>query len=1690
MAKITNEMATKLSLDTTSASKTLKEFTDDVKKSTNEWKVQEAQMRSAGDQLGASKVKYEGLTTAVEKQTTKVESLKQALANTNTSTEKGQKLQGMLTAELAKAERQLNSYNGQLDRAEQSYKYQSSGMAKLNDDIKHNTELTEANVKQLKAEGKEHEANKVKLEGLAKNRENLNGILKIQQAELDKLASSGDKNSEAYKKQELRVAQMKAKIAEANSEIRTMNSHGIKINTSSLDKVNERLAKMNERVNKSGHLFGKVFGANIVSAAFINGLASSKAHLVDALKAGTDFNKEQQVMGATWNTLTGSAEKGQDMVNSINSMSKAFGQSNDVVNELQQQFYHVFNQKEPTEKLTGSMLTLADTLGMNNEEVERLGLNFTHMMSSSRLQLGDFNMISDQLPMYGEKLLEYEKEVQHNSNLTMEQLRKQMSDGKISAQDATNVINELGDKYKDASENMMSTFTGMQRRIKAQSHVLAGSITRPLLETKNPLFKAVSDWVADDRTVKLFDNFGQQLSKTFNTITSAFGKSFKSKDFDEFANNTMVKLTNGVQRFGDYVAKHSDDIIKLAQGIKAVGGSALSTGGMMLKILVPMLMKAGELATKHKTTFKILAGSIFGIVAAIKGMMVVSKIAVAWSNLSTIMKDSLIVTKVADGFKKLRESTMLATASQYAFDSALWASGIPEIIIAVTALVAGFALLYKNNKKFKTFVDNTIGSIVKVAKKTIDFFKKDWKQIGLFILNPVVGTFSLLYKHNNKFKNNVNKLSQSVKKSFETIGNEVSKTFEPLVKNSKKGFDEAKKQFTAFAGFSKKMFGKLLESSNKQISKIGKFVSKAFSPLANKSKKKFDDTLKHVNSFVNSSKKVLGSLPKKIGKFFNPLVKNSKRVFDDTLKKTSSFVNNFKKMFGGVGKTIGKSLSNVGKSIGKEFGSSMKDVKGIFKDTVKESRGSFGDINKDVTNTTKGIKNKFKEVKKTLSDIGKWINKNLGKVFKDIKKEFNNQMKPIKKYLSELGKEFKKAFSGINKFLKQHKKEIQTVGKVISTVFKAILVVALIPLGAAFAGVFATIRIAISVLIAAIKPMAKTIANIFITVIGVLSGVVKVITNSMKLVYHLFTGNFKAVGKDVGKIVSGYIKIFTSFFGGVLRQIGIFFSGIWDMTKAGFKTFVNLLKPFSSFFIDIWKGIQSFFKPVIKWFEDIISDTIKSISNIWNSVWNGISSFFGNIWKGMSKFISNTINGMHDVIKGVLDKIGSTWNGMWSGLSDFFGGIWKDIKGFAQDGINGVLKIINGGIDAIDSVWKFFTGHETSIHHLKPVKFERGGVVETRMSMVNDGKGENWKELIQLPNGQLKMSNKRDHILPLPVGTRIYNGDQTKQIMKAAGVEKYANGGIVGSVVSAAKGVGEWVGDKYEMVTKFLKDPLKNVTDLIIKGTKGMYDGLHSFGDMAHGVFDNLYNPIAEWFKKGLEAIKSSLGRNAPSGTGVQRWRDQVIDALKENGMSTESWAVNKILKQISTESSGNEKAVQGGYTDINMKTGDLAKGLMQTISATFNRYAFPGHKNIFNGYDNLLAAIAYIKNRYGMNMSGIGEGHGYANGGLVSRHQIAQIAEGNKPEMIIPLDSMKSARGFELLGKTAVAMAARDGQSSQNTTDNSEVVGKLDQMITLLSMILGVNKEQLSAGSQNNGLKAIYEQMARDNTIRNYQSI
>lgn len=161
-------------------------------------------------------------------------------------------------------------------------------------------------------------------------------------------------------------------------------------------------------------------------------------------------------------------------------------------------------------------------------------------------------------------------------------------------------------------------------------------------------------------------------------------------------------------------------------------------------------------------------------------------------------------------------------------------------------------------------------------------------------------------------------------------------------------------------------------------------------------------------------------------------------------------------------------------------------------------------------------------------------------------------------------------------------------------------------------------------------------------------------------------------------------------------------------------------------------------------------------------------------------------------------------------------------------------------------------------------------------------------------------------------------------------------------------------------------------------------------------------------------------------GSGVGRWRSTAIKALRMTGQYSTA-NLNALLNQMRTESNGNPRAINNW--DSNAAKGTPSKGLMQVIDPTFQSYALKGYnKNIYDPLSNILASIRYTLSRYGSLTAGW-RGVGYENGGLITREHLAMVGEGNKPEVVIPLDSAKRTRAMQLL-----ALAQKKMGVSQNT--------------------------------------------------------
>lgn len=174
--------------------------------------------------------------------------------------------------------------------------------------------------------------------------------------------------------------------------------------------------------------------------------------------------------------------------------------------------------------------------------------------------------------------------------------------------------------------------------------------------------------------------------------------------------------------------------------------------------------------------------------------------------------------------------------------------------------------------------------------------------------------------------------------------------------------------------------------------------------------------------------------------------------------------------------------------------------------------------------------------------------------------------------------------------------------------------------------------------------------------------------------------------------------------------------------------------------------------------------------------------------------------------------------------------------------------------------------------------------------------------------------------------------------------------------------------------------------------------------------------------------LKSHNGSGGKSG----KWSGNIKQALKLAGLPTSAAYVSAWNKQIQTESGGNPRA-EGG--DDGLSDG-RARGLVQVKPGTFNAYKLPGHGNIWNGLDNLIAGMRYAKAKYGRGglLSVVGHGHGYATGTNNARRgyntvfekggEIMQMRGG---ETVIPNDvsisAMKQIASSDIFNKTQSAV-------------------------------------------------------------------
>ena len=1607
--KINATMSTEISLNTLGASESIKHLTQLVSSATSAWKAQEAQLKSAGDSLGAAKAKYDGLSESITRQQAKIDSLKREQSELKGNTAETAEQYLKYQHQIDQATTKLASMESQQQKAKSSLDYYKSGLAGLQQQFRQQNEASETYIKRLQAEGRESEVNAEKSKHLKSSIENLTNQYKIQENMLEKVAAESGKTSEKYLLQKKRLDETATSLAHARNEQEKLNEEFRKANPTFFDKIR---AKAKESANEMQELAEKATHTNSVLGSFreklsfgavaglaqtaIQGVVSSLSGMTDEVMNNSDaIEKFQSTMNF--------AGKTKEETEEATKLFKKYADDtvydlNDITNTGAQLAANGINSYKELAIAAGNLNAVA---GGNADTFKSVGMVLTQTAGAGKLTTENWNQMADAIPGASGKLQEALK----NMNAYTGDFRDAMADGQISAEEFLKAIQDLGSTdaaeeaarstktFEGAIGNLEATVTtGMTNVLDAfGKEKVTGTITK-FGDFVAKAFEKVADgvkWMKDNISVITMGplgRFANVVKMTFGQVVESFDKGKGAiKDFLEKLGTVNLNFSGAVwQVMADAVAGISNGFESISKNMKDSESpmNAFKSGfekivGLSDKFFMYIYNHTGDIVQIVSSVTEIV-----GLFAQGVWDTVSDAIKEIGKGFSVIFKNS---KKSFDPISKLSGAVQELAKHR----DAIKAVGSVLVTYFIgTKVVAGFNAA---STAIKAMAGNIVASFNAIKAAVV---ANPFLLVAVGITALVAG-FVELYKHNKKFRDFCNGIAKSIK---DGIGDAI-KWLKNTFSNMSKGWNSFKKSIS-------KGTDNVVKTIKNGVKKVGDF-------------------------FVNVGKTIKNVMTT-IGKiliFANPVVLGFALMYKEN-KKFRKFVKGIVNIAGDLKKGLTKKVDETKKNVGKTWDN-------LKKTTAKTWDGIKDDTHKSVTKLAENVKEKHDEIhskwSKTWKKSKDYLSNKWDEINKDAEKKFGGNVKSlIFDNLVEIGNKFKDTWNGIKD---------------------------------------------------GFHDMWNNLKNLARDGINAVIGIPNKGIEGINGLIHDFGGPKNAISKipEVPKFANG-TGLFNGYRNPITKTTLALLNDGNDSPETGNQEAVIMPNgdlhpvPGRNTYAVLPAGAEVL--NASEWAALSGAKPFAKGTGFWSKVWNTATNVAGSVWDGLKDGVdkfTKMLSFITDAVAHPVDTLAKKFNPNSDKLDGMFKHLgnalykkpvenaknwWKELWSMANEKASPEVQAGAIGDDyqfkdrAADSgadPWGYFFKECVSF-------------VASRLA----NQGVNPSLFSHLGNGNMWLNAPVPHSsTPRPGMVAVYAKNGQNHVSTVSGVsgntfsgEEYnyagshayhAFSGRPISQIDTFLDFGVHVADK----AKEENSPLRK----LIKGQVG-------------GMFD--------WIAKMLAPLNMASSLDNPQGGSVERWRSYVERALKANGIEPTAFRVSKILATIKRESNGDPNAINNW--DSNAMAGHPSIGLMQTIGPTFEAYKHAGHNNIRNGYDNLLAAINYIKHRYGTSDAAFNRvaAYGYANGGLVSKNGVYELAEGNMPEYVIPTDIAKRGRAWQLLTEAVARFAGEAPAERQTGTSESSLVkleAKFDTVIGLLSQLVSkgdrpiVNHNLIEGRSVSNGL-------------------
>lgn len=512
-----------------------------------------------------------------------------------------------------------------------------------------------------------------------------------------------------------------------------------KENSSGTEKVKRDMNSIAAIARKTAAVLGGIFIIDKI-----------KDYTREIYKAGISYDALSEQALVAWTTILGSHSEAVKMMEKITDYAAETPFSKMGVDTMAKQLANAdFKGQALFDQLT-KFGDMGSAFGIQEDSLKEMVRQYAQVQQAQVAYTEDLNILQDRgIPIF--------KALGEVMGVPVSQVKKLASEGKVTADVYNKAIDSIASHTKGAMEGQSQTFNGMMSTLEDNLSVLWGYLAQ--------------DW---------FEGIKSSLS------------SFLPK-FEEF-----VKLV-GTDGLSGAVSKTIPQLSPLVDMLS-------NLGNLLRTVIIPAFLNFGLFVSQHIGFIGALATEVGTLVLAFKAATI-------------IMSITKFVKDLQGAMFLLKTKTFEATVAQYGLNKAILASPITWTIGLILILVAGFIYLWTTSEGFRNFWISMWESVKEACitawngishfftetipnafKKVVNFFKEDWKEILLFIVNPFVGAFALAYKHCEDFRNFIDNLVNSIKdffvNGFEYLKNAVSNFGTLLVTKFKNWCDEVWILFT------------------------------------------------------------------------------------------------------------------------------------------------------------------------------------------------------------------------------------------------------------------------------------------------------------------------------------------------------------------------------------------------------------------------------------------------------------------------------------------------------------------------------------------------------------------------------------------------------------------------------------------------------------------------------------------------------------------------------------------------------------------------------------------------------------------------------------------------------------------------------------------------------------------------------